>query len=434
MVCINLFKVRLQSFPLIPILSLILILFTFFTPIILSSAQAKFDSDANLGRDAGDSRQTADELLPGFYTGQCKGSLFSDKDWYKIYCTEGQFLCLTTKVQSVDDLEFTVYRGLILLESKNQMSNFFSFEVASDSFYYLYIHVSSFWSIGSYSLKIEIKTQNDANSGGDAGEQIIEAVSIEQGMYVGTLLDSADMRDFYQLDLEINCTIKITLHSVYNLIPMGMSLYDTKNKSVQYYFETPSGIKTLHYCSPVNASYFLLVYSVYGSWSYWVEISILNQNDFDRGGDLPDTLDYVSRFPLPLTRTGVLEGQKDPTDVFKVYLEPGWLIQLNLSPVSQTDFDLAVYTPSNLIYERTSYGNTIENLSFLVDTEGDYFFVIYLPLAQLNVSGAYIVSMKIQEIIPTHSPQSNNFLDFIPFKEVLLVILLFAVLVYILRK
>lgn len=83
------------------------------------------------------------------------------------------------------------------------------------------------------------------------------------------------------------------------------------------------------------------------------------------------------------------------------------------------------------------------NWPFLAGTEGDYFFVIYLPLTQSNVSGAYIVSMKILEIIPltsnpTHSqnssPQANGFLDFIPFKEVFLVILLIAVLVYILKK
>ena len=137
-----------------------LILFSFFTPITLSSAQGENDSDANLGRDAGDSRQTADELLSGFYTGQCKASLLSDKDWYKIYCNEGEFLGLTTKVPAVNDLEFSVYQGPTLLESKDQISNFFSFEATFNSIYYIYIHVCSSWSIGSsYSLRIELKTQ-----------------------------------------------------------------------------------------------------------------------------------------------------------------------------------------------------------------------------------------------------------------------------------
>lgn len=164
--------------------------------------------------------------------------------------------------------------------------------------------------------------------------------------------------------------------------------------------------------------------------------------------NLPDTLGFASSFPLPLTRMGVLESQDDPADVFRVYLQRGWYIQLEITPSSQNDFDLAVCTPnSDLMYEGTTSGNTIESLSFLASTEGDYFFVIYFPLTQSNVSGAYIVSMKIQEIIslpsnPTSSSSFSNspggslfdFLGFIPFKEVLLVIFLLAVLVYILRK
>jgi len=269
--------------------------------------------------------------------------------------------------------------------------------------------------------------QNDANSGGDAGDDFSTALGLpnDNGTYYGWISESLDTDDFYSVQIPSGYAIEVNLSWNNSANDFDLGLYDGAQSMIDS--STSDNPETVESGSTdvSNSTVYILVQSSAGWWgtggegNYTLVITLvnqsevpgLNQNDAYTGGDAGD--EYSSATPLvnatPVFSIwpGYVDSGSDEYDYYQVYvpvdhgitveLSPGygqsnWLaLVLYDSANSQVDYDYysnpqSVSTNgtgsnlggSNVVIEVSAYnGGDQYNLSlwiFSLDADGDGFY------------------------------------------------------------
>ena len=269
--------------------------------------------------------------------------------------------------------------------------------------------------------------QNDANSGGDAGDDFSTALGLpnDNGTYYGWISESLDTDDIYSVQIPSGYAIEVNLSWNNSANDFDLGLYDGAQSMIDS--STSDNPETVESGSTdvSNSTVYILVQSSAGWWgtggegNYTLVITLvnqsevpgLNQNDAYTGGDAGD--EYSSATPLvnatPVFSIwpGYVDSGSDEYDYYQVYvpvdhgitveLSPGygqsnWLaLVLYDSANSQVDYDYysnpqSVSTNgtgsnlggSNVVIEVSAYnGGDQYNLSlwiFSLDADGDGFY------------------------------------------------------------
>jgi len=286
-----------------------------------------------------------------------------------------------------------------------------------------------------YNLTIELGNlsdspafnQNDANSGGDAGDDFSSALALpnDNGTYHGWISDSWDNNDFYSIQIPSGFSIDASLVWNNSANDFDPGLYDSSQSMIDSSTignpeEVSSGSTDVS-----NSTVYLLVQSPSSWWgnggegNYTLVIDLvnqsevpgLNQNDAYTGGDAGDEFSnatpLVNATPVHSVWPGYADSGSDAYDYYQVYvpvdhgitveLSPGygqsnWLtLSLYDSANSQVDYDYysnpqSVSTNgtgtnlggSNVVIEVWAYDGGAEyNLSlwiFSLDADGDGFY------------------------------------------------------------
>lgn len=166
--------------------------------------------DAGSGRDAGDSNQNALMINPGRYSGGFGSD--DDEDWYKFRADKGQIISAELIPPAEADFDLYLKRpsGNTAQYSNSRTGERESINyVAGESgIYSLRIRRSS--GEGNYQLNLNLENQNDANSGGDAGNDKNQALLIRPGNISGFLKDDDD-EDWYKMETKAGQIIKLRL-------------------------------------------------------------------------------------------------------------------------------------------------------------------------------------------------------------------------------
>jgi len=207
-------------------LKLSLLLIIIFTPAIFSKVDAtahtpfstiypialipETQNDANSGGDAGDNFDNATVIATGtFY-----GSLPSDDndDFYRVYINQNRHATITLSGDNETDFDLHLYapdRNIIQSSQNNDSNEFIEIDILNYGYWFVRIEKYNLTSHGNYSLFILTSAitstnptlmQNDANSGGDAGNTFFTATTIRRGRSYGMLVDF-DFYDYYKIDL-----------------------------------------------------------------------------------------------------------------------------------------------------------------------------------------------------------------------------------------
>ncbi|MBS3777901.1 MAG: hypothetical protein KGY50_01255, partial [Candidatus Thermoplasmatota archaeon] len=216
--------------------------------------------------------EPAEEGVPGR---DRSGSLNPDQgdtsDWYGFYACEGQ----TIDASVTGDVSFE------LCDSSGHPVDG-SLEAESTGRYFF--HVFTEGSGGEYTFDITYSGQNDAGTGGDAGNDINSATSINPGSYIG-YMSSDDVEDWYSFD--VNTGDGITVY----VKPLEKSDYDIHlyNPSGEYVHTAEYyGEDTLEYPADVSGTWKIQLdmfpgwdeskwpdnYFLYGSGPYELELTI----------------------------------------------------------------------------------------------------------------------------------------------------------------
>jgi hypothetical protein len=140
-----------------------------------------------------------------------------------------------------------------------------------------YIKISRSSGEGEYQLSIDIKDQDDAGSGQDAGDSYQEAIPISSGTWEG-LLKAGDNNDYYSLNLAegeaISLQLTIPGNASYGIILLNPHNYSRGSSTTQ------GNVKTLDYVADSTGTWYIRVSRSSGEGEYQLSV-----NDFTDGSE-----------------------------------------------------------------------------------------------------------------------------------------------------
>ncbi len=197
-------------------------------------------NDANQGGDAGDNADQAFAIplsieSPTTVTGLVNG--FDDIDWYTVDIPHGSILDLTfTPAGEAEEFEVTLYdtnRGEIWnkynIEPPTTLPLNLVMNSTSGGTYYLAIEEYSNGG-GHYTLDLALQTQNDANSGHDAGDEPVQGLEITPSQTYTGLVADFDEFDCYKFTPVTGQIVSFTPGPETN--GMGIQLFNTDIKEL----------------------------------------------------------------------------------------------------------------------------------------------------------------------------------------------------------
>ncbi len=176
--------------------------------------------------------EPVNERIPGNgRTGELDPGSGDDADWYKFSVCEGQTLSATLTTSEDYDYSFSNSLG----EDVGH-----SYTADATGMYFIQIFANSGADDGEYEFDITIGGQNDADTGGDAGNSISQATSISEGSYTG-YMDYDDQEDWYSFTANSGQGIFVTIEQADDReADFDIHLYNPSDElvcSAQYYGE-----------------------------------------------------------------------------------------------------------------------------------------------------------------------------------------------------
>ncbi|MFX0094774.1 MAG: hypothetical protein ACFFBD_23760, partial [Candidatus Hodarchaeota archaeon] len=174
--------------------------------------------DAGTGKDAGNSTATAIIIENGDYNGTLiKG--IDEVNFYNISVSSGQLLNITLTPDPNVDIDLWLYNpiGDEIKRTGHFDSygdiDFISHVVDRTGDWFIKVRYMKGKDLRNYALELILKdiVQDDAGSGGDAGNSTTTSISIGDGVYNGTLVKGIDEVDFYNISVSSGQLLNITL-------------------------------------------------------------------------------------------------------------------------------------------------------------------------------------------------------------------------------
>ena len=220
--------------------------------------------------------ESVDQTVPGRgRKGNLDPSAGDEADWFYFSVCEGQ--TIEASVSSSEDYDVEIYDS-----SANPVGKTYTADETGN--YYVKVYANEGAGAGDYTLSVTLKGQNDAGTGGDAGDSINDATHIEPGTYTG-YMGYTDQEDWYSFTVNagegIFVDLKILEKSDYDI-----HLYDPSGKEVCYakyygddHLEYPATISgewkiKLDMFPGWDASKWPKNYFLYGSGAYELKLSI----------------------------------------------------------------------------------------------------------------------------------------------------------------
>ena len=197
----------------------------------------------------------------------------SDKeDWYMFSVCEGQKITITITPDDDYDVELNDDTATVVASSYNTGTSpeSISYTAEKTAIYYLRIFAKDGAGEGDYTMNIQLQGENDANSGGDAGDTPGQALTITPGTYFG-FLSYYDQVDWYAFSVSSGEGIKVELEA-----PMqsdcNIWLYDPDGNLVHQ--ATYYGDDTLEYPANVGGIWKIKIDLFPGYDSKWDEYPV----------------------------------------------------------------------------------------------------------------------------------------------------------------
>jgi len=146
-----------------------------------------------------------------------------EADWYKFSVCKGQNIHAT--VDSTQDY------GVSLANNKGESVSI-PHTADETGWYYVSVFANDGAAKGEYHLEVTLNNQNDADTGGDAGNTIAQATTITPGEYDG-YLDMNDQEDWYSFSVNAGQGIFASVE-VFEKSDYDIYLYDPSGEQVHY--------------------------------------------------------------------------------------------------------------------------------------------------------------------------------------------------------
>lgn len=391
--------------------------------------------DAGTGDDAGNSAASATNLtVPvtgGNYTGWVSNN-WDTEDWYRITIPVNHTIWADVSWSNTS-ADFDVYMydstGLTTIDYAAGSANpeMVSANGTSVGGADILLRVRAYSGDSNYTMSIGMENvtgvptsgnQNDANSSGDAGDNMSYGLDLPQtnATYWGWISNSDDIDDYYRLNITGEYAIQASLNWN-NSDDYDISLLDSSGSTIDYsWFDHPENV-TSGSTNVTNSTVYLWINAWSGEGEYSLTIDFLdtttlpvnNQNDSGSGGDAGDDVNDLTSIPLNIGQndfTGWASSSQDANDFYEYavpmdhgiaiemtmdtnfftgYLVLGWSSNLstidsssNLNGYEMVTSNGSIVSGENVILRVVGWsGEGAYNLTvwiFTLDTDGDGFW------------------------------------------------------------
>jgi len=214
--------------------------------------------------------------------------------------------------------------------------------------------------------------EDDANSGGDAGDSLPLATPIISGDFNGSLL-SLDT-DYYTFEVTAGTIINVSMIPLNLSINFDLTLYDDNFDPRPQNLKEAGIREEIVYSTASAGNYSISITpdTVDQVGNYSFSLHFISQNDFNSAYDAPSQLSS----PLHITQgvsNGTLVEGSDTFDFYSIFINNGeiitiYLVSSNISNVDVYLYDIESQELSKSI--RTSGFN--DTISWAISLEGDY--------------------------------------------------------------
>ncbi|NHJ31375.1 MAG: hypothetical protein FK732_00790 [Asgard group archaeon] len=385
----------------------------FHTPLLPTNGSNQ--SDAGTGGDAGNTTAFATFIIPGDYNGTL---VTNDKDYYGFSVVKGTIINVTMiPYNPVMNFDLTLYTPELApkqnLKDAGIRETVIWSAQTTDNFTLL-IDQATPSDVGNYSFAISLTSQNDFNSGTDAGNYFNEPLVAYEDQSDGVFIDGSDEDDFYQISLEKGEIIDIFLEPL-NTTNVDLYFYNSGAEELQRSDKIIGFNESILYAISEPDAYRIHVVLVDNSDSdviipYNISISISSQNDANSGTDAGNTPDDA-HFIIPLrdsTFNGHLVIDGDLNDFYEFTIDLQSKIYAFLEVPQTANFDLIIYDSDNIeIYssknslagaDETIWGKVLLNGTFYISVE-------FIYSGEPEGSYSYTLNVGlIEDVIPTNGP------------------------------
>ncbi len=393
-------------------------------------------NDAGTGGDAGDTLSTA-AWLPAsndtYYGNLTSGS--DDNDYYGVNMSTDTGIAVGLTSPSGADFDLLLYDSNgSTIDSSYSISSYDS--VSSNGTGVggttVYINVDRWSGSGQYTLQIWIfavtppPTQNDANTGGDAGDTYAARTSLNgtNATYYGYADNSIDEFDWYDLPVPLYHRINASVSWNTSSVTFHLHLYDENGAYLPggqgFNSNSPNTVSSNN-SSVGGTNVALMVRAWTGGDDYTLTIwfdnissaPVYNQNDSGTGDDASDDYDNPTGIITNIGQndfTGWASNADDPADEYSVDVPADYGIFVSVSfDTGEANFDVALALmpnpASNIIdtsqtfsspEEVTSNGTYVGGETVLIEIyassgEGDYNMTIWIFTLDTDGDGFYDV-------------------------------------------
>jgi hypothetical protein len=338
-------------------------------------------NDMSTGTDAGNSLSAATAIQAGSGTGYIDST--DTNDYYKVSVSSGQTVSVSMTPPSGSDFDLKLYdinQSQVASSSLGgSQTDSVTYVATSSGYYYICVHL---WSgSGIYSMAVTVTggtAQNDANSGQDAGNSFVQALTIGAGSYTG-FIDSTDTDDYYKVNLNSGQTIWVSLIPPYGS-DFDLYLYNPNQTSVASSTQSGSQADTVSYVATSSGYHYIRIKQWSGSGVYsftvWLS-SVATQNDWSSGQDAGDSRDQALAIS-PGSGSGYLDST-DTNDYYKITTTSSGEIDVILTPPTGSDFDLYLYDSNgSQVASSIRSGSQTDTINYIATSAGDWYIRVYL--------------------------------------------------------
>jgi len=259
-----------------------------FSTIFPFSLTPETQDDANSGGDAGDNFDNATIIGIGTFYGSLP--LDDNDDFYTVYINSNRHVTITLSGDAGTDFDLHLYapdRNIIQSSQNNDSNEYIETDILNYGYWFVRIEKYNLTSHGNYSLLLQTSAitstnptimQNDAGSGGDAGNTFFSATTISRGRSYGMLVDF-DYYDYYRIDLITGDIISVQL-SFSESNNFDLFLYDPGYGRIAL---STSGESSESFVTTVSltGSFKILVSRLVGFGSYEINIQVSHPSELD---------------------------------------------------------------------------------------------------------------------------------------------------------
>ncbi len=221
-----------------------------------------------------DTFATANQITPGSYTGDLG---VADVDDYYTFdlASNGQRVFVNVTVPGALTVNVFLYNqshvevGSVLGMVGGRAQIDYTLALAQT----VYARIQWVSGAGTYSMEVGTPGQNDADSGGDAGNAFQTATQARQGTYARCLVKDEDNRDYYWVNLGVTSTVYVNV-TVPAALTINLYLYDENQNVVDSDLGMAGGTARVSHDFTTAPMIFFFVEMVSGWGGYTLELSV----------------------------------------------------------------------------------------------------------------------------------------------------------------